>query len=199
MDQNTIILLVVAAIAVFWIVKIYNTLVSYKTQVGNGFAQIDVQLKRRLDLIPNLVDVAKKYMEHESDVLIAVTKARSGLEGARQAASANPGDSTVMKALGVQEGVMNEAMGGFNLRMEAYPDLKASENMMQLTEELTSTENKIGYARQGYNDLIQKYNEYRQSFPNIVFAGMFGHSKELSQLEFSEDRKVLETAPKALF
>lgn len=199
MEQNTLILIVVVAVAVFWIVKIYNTLVSYKTQVNNGFAQIDVQLKRRLDLIPNLVDVAKKYMAHESEVLIAVTNARSGLDGARQAASANPGDSTVMKALAVQEGAMNEAMGGFNLRMEAYPELKASENMMQLTEELTSTENKIGYARQGYNDLIQKYNEYRQSFPNIVFAGLFGHGQELAQLAFSEDRTTLETAPKALF
>lgn len=140
-----------AVIVVIWAIVIYNTLVSYKTQVINGFAQIDVQLKRRLDLIPNLVETAKKYMQHEQDTLLAVTQARSGMLSALQQVDAQPGHGDTLKALALSEQQLQGALSGFNLRMEAYPELKASANMQQLSEELVSTENRIAYARQGYS------------------------------------------------
>lgn len=136
-----------AVIVVVWAIVIYNTLVSYKTQVINGFAQIDVQLKRRLDLIPNLVETAKKYMQHEQDTLLAVTQARSGMLSALQQADAQPGHGDTLKALALSEQQLQGALSGFNLRLEAYPELKASANMQQLSEELVSTENRIAYAR----------------------------------------------------
>jgi LemA protein len=140
--QNWLIIAILA-ITVIWVVKIYNNLVSYKTQYQNGFEQISVQLKRRLDLIGNLVDAAKKYMEHEKETLMAVTQARSGLLQATQAAENNPGDANVMATLASSQATLEGAMGGFNLKMEDYPELKASENMMQLSEEMTTTENRI--------------------------------------------------------
>ena len=155
--QNWLII-TIAVIVVIWVVKIYNNLVSYKTQYQNGFEQISVQLKRRLDLIGNLVDVAKKYMKHEKETLMAVTQARSGLLQATQVAENNLGDANVMANLTTSQVALESAMGGFNLKMEDYPDLKASENMMQLSEEMTTTENRIASARQGYNDLVQKFN-----------------------------------------
>ena len=196
--QNWLIITIVV-IVVIWVVKIYNNLVSYKTQYQNGFEQISVQLKRRLDLIGNLVDVAKKYMKHEKETLMAVTQARSGLLQATQVAENNLGDANVMANLTTSQVALESAMGGFNLKMEDYPDLKASENMMQLSEEMTTTENRIASARQGYNDLVQKFNEYKKSFPNVIFAGLFGFSLDAQNLEFSESLEQLNEAPKDLF
>jgi LemA protein len=196
--QNWLIIAIVA-IMVIWVVKIYNNLVSYKTQYQNGFEQISVQLKRRLDLIGNLVDAAKKYMEHEKETLMAVTQARSGLLQATQVAENNPGDANVMATLASSQATLESAMGGFNLKMEDYPELKASENMMQLSEEITTTENRIASARQGYNDLVQKFNEYKKSFPNVILAGVFGFSADAQNLEFSESLEQLNEAPKDLF
>jgi LemA protein len=192
-------IIAIITITIIWIVKIYNNLVSYKTQYQNGFEQISVQLKRRLDLIGNLVDAAKKYMEHEKETLMAVTQARSGLLQATQAAENNPDNANVMANLATSQVALESAMGGFNLKMEDYPDLKASENMMQLSEEMTTTENRIASARQGYNDLVQKFNEYKKSFPNVVFAGLFGFSADAQNLEFNESIEQLNEAPKDLF
>lgn len=196
--QNWMAILIIA-IVVMWVVSIYNKLVSYKTQYQNGFEQISVQLKRRLDLIGNLVDAAKKYMEHEKETLMAVTQARSGLLNATQAAEKNPGDINVMATLATSQVALDGAMGGFNMKMEDYPDLKASENMMQLSEEMTTTENRIASARQGYNDLVQKFNEYKKSFPAVILAGMFGFGDDANNLEFSESIEQLNDAPKNLF
>ena len=196
--QNWVSILIIA-IVVMWVVSIYNKLVSYKTQYQNGFEQISVQLKRRLDLIGNLVDAAKKYMEHEKETLMAVTQARSGLLNATQAAEKNPGDINVMATLATSQVALDSAMGGFNMKMEDYPDLKASENMMQLSEEMTTTENRIAAARQGYNDLVQKFNEYKKSFPTVILAGMFGFGDDANNLEFSESIEQLNDAPKNLF
>jgi LemA protein len=196
--QNWVSILIIA-IVVMWVVSIYNKLVSYKTQYQNGFEQISVQLKRRLDLIGNLVDAAKKYMEHEKETLMAVTQARSGLLNATQAAEKNPGDINVMATLATSQVALDGAMGGFNMKMEDYPDLKASENMMQLSEEMTTTENRIASARQGYNDLVQKFNEYKKSFPTVILAGMFGFGDDANNLEFSESIEQLNDAPKNLF
>jgi LemA protein len=190
---------VVIAIIIILVIKTYNKLVSYKNQYKNGFEQISVQLKRRIDLIGNLVEVAKKYMEHEKETLMAVTEARSGLTAANNAAQANPGDASVMAKLAGSQMAMDSAMGGFQLKMEAYPELKASENMMQLSEEMTSTENRIASARQGYNDLVLKFNEYKQQFPTVIFAGMFGFSEDAMNLEFEESVQELNRAPKVSF
>ncbi len=196
--QNWLIIAIITMV-VIWVVKIYNNLVSYKTQYQNGFEQISVQLKRRLDLIGNLVDAAKKYMEHEKETLMAVTQARSGLLQATQAAENNSGDANVMANLASSQVALEGAMGGFNLKMEDYPELKASENMMQLSEEMATTENRIASARQGYNDLVQKFNEYKKSFPNVILAGLFGFSADAQNLEFNESLEQLNEAPKDLF
>jgi len=198
LTQNWL-LITIMVVLLIWIVSIYNNLVSYKTQYQNGFEQISVQLKRRLDLIGNLVDVAKKYMEHERETLSAVTEARAGLTQANEVAQKNPGEANAMANLASSQVALDSAMGGFNLKMEAYPDLKASENMMQLSEEITTTENRIASARQGYNDLVQKFNEYKKSFPNLLFAGVFGFSMNAQNLEFSESIEQLNQAPKDLF
>jgi len=157
-----------------WVVGIYNRLVTLRNRFKNGFAQIDVQLKRRYDLIPNLVETAKGYMKHESETLEAVIAARNQAAGAAQAAAANPADAGAMKGLVGAEGALTGAMGRLFAVMEAYPDLKANQNMMQVSEELTSTENKIAFARQAYNDSVTTYKTYRETFPPVIFAGMFG-------------------------
>jgi LemA protein len=192
--QNWLIIAVIA-IVVIWIVKIYNNLVSYKTQYENGFEQISVQLKRRMDLVENLVKSAQKYMEHEKETLTAVTQARTGLLAATQAAEQQPGNEQAMATLAASQVALDNAMGGFNMKMEDYPDLKASENMMQLSEEMTTTENRIAAARQGYNDLVQKFNEYKKIFPNVIFAGMFGFGADAQNLEFSESLDELNAKP----
>lgn len=193
-----IIILVVLAGLAFWVVSIYNKLVAYKNRYENGFAQIEVQLKRRYDLIPNLVETAKGYLSHERETLEAVINARNQAMAGLQAAAADPGNAAAIQELGSAEGILGGALGRLNVVMEAYPDLKANENMMQLSEELTSTENKVAFARQGYNDQVTEYNTYRQSFPAVVFAAMFGHPSDAELLEFADSAEI-QAAPKVAF
>ncbi len=196
--MELIIVLVVLAALVFWAVSIYNKLVALKNRYENGFAQIEVQLKRRYDLIPNLVETAKGYLDHERETLEAVIAARNQAMAGLQAAAADPGNADAIKELASAEGVLGSAMGRLNVVMEAYPDLKANQNMMQLSEELTSTENKVSFARQGYNDQVTEYNTYRASFPPVVFAAMFGHPTDAELLEFADSEQIQE-APKVSF
>ncbi|HLV58545.1 MAG TPA: LemA family protein [Natronosporangium sp.] len=166
--------LLLVAIAVFWVVSVYNGLVRARNAYKNAFAQIDVQLKRRHDLIPNLVETAKAYMRHERETLEAVIAARSGAVNAQTVAAANPGDPNAMQQLAGAENMLTNALGRLFALAEAYPDLKANQNMMQLTEELTSTENKVAFARQHFNDSVMHYNNKRESFPGNLIANMFG-------------------------
>jgi len=181
-----------------WAVAIYNQLVALKNRYKNAFAQIEVQLKRRYDLIPNLVKTAKGYMEHERGTLEAVTKARDAAASMLADAAKDPGNAAAIKNLATQEGVLQSALGKFSIAVEAYPDLKASQNMMQLTEELTSTENKIAFSRQAFNDQIMSYNTYRQSFPQVVLAASFGHPTDAELLEFA-DSEAIQDAPSVSF
>ena len=165
----------------------FNRLVALKNRFQNSFAQIEVQLKRRHDLIPNLVETVKGYMSHERETLEAVIQARNQAVGGLEQAAGQPGDAGAMKALGGAEGALTGAVGRLLALSESYPDLKASANMQQLTEELTSTENKVSFARQAFNDSVASYNTARQSFPAILFAGMFGHSQDAAFLEFDSE------------
>ena len=176
---------------------VYNKLVALKNRYQNAFAQIEVQLKRRYDLIPNLVETVKGYMAHERETLEAVIQARNQAVSGLQRAAGDPGDPSAIKNLASAEGVLGGALGRLLALSEAYPDLKASENMKQLTEELTSTENKVSFSRQAFNDAVTAYNIYRQSFPPAVFAGMFGHTQNASLLEF--DSAAIAEAPKVSF
>ena len=198
MDVSTIIILVVLAALAMWAVAIYNQLVALKNRYKNAFAQIEGQLKRRYDLIPNLVETAKGYLEHERGTLEEVTKARDAAASMLADAAKDPGNAEAMRNLATQEGVLQGALGRFNIAVEAYPDLKASENMMQLTEELTSTENKIAFSRQAFNDQIMSYNTYRQSFPQVVLAASFGHPSDAELLEFA-DSEAIQDAPSVSF
>ena len=188
-------LLVTVLVAVFGI-GIYNTLVTLRNRYKNAYAQIDVQLKRRYDLIPNLVETAKGYIKHERETLEAVTQARNIAYAASKAAAENPGDATAVKGLMAAESGLGGALSRLMVVSEQYPDLKANQNMMQLTEELTSTENKISFARQAYNDSVMGYNTTRETFPNVIFAGMFGFlPAELFKIEDPTERN----APKVQF
>ena len=168
-----LILLAILAIVAFWGVAIYNGLVTARNAFKNAFAQIDVQLQRRFDLIPNLVEIAKTYMSHERETLEAVIAARSAAQSGLAAAKANPGDADAMAQLAAAQGQLNAGLGRLLMVAEAYPDLKANQTMMQLTEELTSTENKVAFARQAFNDSVMAYNNKREVFPSSIFAGMF--------------------------
>jgi len=192
------IVLVVIVVLVMYGVGLYNSLIALCERYKNAFSQIEVQLKRRYDLIPNLVDTAKGYMKHESETLENVIRARNAASGAMQAAAAAPGNPDAMKGLMGAESALAGAMSKFSVVMEAYPDLKANENMMQLSEELTSTENKVAFARQGYNDAVTSYNVARQQFPAIVFASMIGHPENAELLEF-KDSAAFQEAPKVSF
>ena len=177
---------------------VYNTLVTLRERYKNAFSQIEVQLKRRYDLIPNLVETAKAYMKHESETLENVIKARNAAFGAMEAAAANPGAAAAMQNLAGAESALTGALGRLNVVMESYPDLKANENMMQVSEELTSTENKVAFARQGYNDAVTSYNVARQQFPAVFFAPMVGHGTNAELLEFKDSAEIQE-APKVSF
>ena len=187
-----LILLVIIVVLVVWAVGIFNGLVALRNRFKNAFAQIDVQLKRRYDLIPNLVEVAKGYMKHERETLEAVIKARNSAQGAAQAAQAAPGDPAAMQALGQAEGALTGVLGRMFALAESYPDLKANTNMLSLQEELSSTENKVAFARQAFNDAVMEYNTKRESFPGNFFAGMFnfGPAELLQSTESAEERKA---------
>ena len=189
-------LVVLAAIVGLFFISQYNGLVTLRNRFKNAFAQIDVQLKRRYDLIPNLVETAKGYLKHERETLESVTAARNLAQGAGQRAAANPGDPDAMKSLASAEAGLTGALGRLMVVAEAYPDLKANQNMMALQEELTSTENKVAFSRQAYNDAVMAYNTKREVFPTNVIAGMFNFAAaSLFELENTAERE----APKVSF
>ena len=191
-----IVLLVVVIGVVGFVVGVYNKLVTMRNRYKNAYAQIDVQLKRRYDLIPNLVETAKGYIKHERETLEAVTAARNIAYAASKAAAANPGDASAMKNLTAAETGLGGTLSRLMMVSESYPDLKANQNMMQLTEELTSTENKISFARQAYNDSVMTYNTDREVFPSNLIAGMFNFgAAEL----FVIDKPEQKDAPKVQF
>lgn len=185
----------VLLLIVLWLVGVYNGLVMSRNQFKNAFAQIDVQLKRRYDLIPNLVESVKGYMAHESGTLDAVIKARNSAFSAGQTAAANPGDPAAMKQLSRAEGELGGALGRLIALTEAYPDLKANTNMLVLQEELTATENKVGFARQAFNDAVTAYNNMRAVFPAVLVAGMFG----FGEAQLLETEPASREAPKVSF
>lgn len=194
-----LILLVIVAVVAFWAVGIYNGLVRARNAFRNAFAQIDVQLQRRFDLIPNLVETAKGYIRHERETLEAVIAARGAAMSGLAAAKASPGDPAAMAELASSQGMLNGALGRLMAVAEAYPDLKANQNMMQLSEELTSTENKVAFARQAFNDSVMAYNNRREVFPSSVVAGMFGFAPA-ALLEVSSDQQAaVRAAPKVQF
>ena len=172
--MSLLILLAVVVLLALWAIGVYNGLIGARNGYKNAFAQIDVQLTRRHDLIPNLVETAKGYLKHERETLEAVIAARNQAVSAQQAAAANPGDPAAMQQLGGAENALTQTLGRLFALSEAYPDLKANQNMMQVSEELTSTENKVAFARQGYNDSVMGYNNRREMFPGSLVAGMFG-------------------------
>ena len=195
-----IIVLVIIFVPLFFIVTYvisgYNRLVALRNRFKNAYAQIDVQLKRRYDLIPNLVETAKGYIKHERETLEAVTKARNIAYAASQAAASNPGDASAMKSLVSAESGLSGVLGRLMAVSEAYPDLKANQNMMQLSEELTSTENKISFARQAYNDSVMTYNTQREVFPTSIIANTFNFTAaELFEITKPEEKE----APKVSF
>jgi LemA protein len=191
MSTQVWIILAVVVVAVV-AVSIFNGLVSARNRFKNAFAQIDVQLKRRHDLIPNLVEVAKGYIKHERETLEAVTAARVSAMSAAKTAAASPGNPAAMQALQQAEGQLTGTLGRLFAVAESYPDLKANQNMLALQEELTSTENKVAFARQAYNDDVMVYNTKRESFPSNILAGMFGFSAAelLQSTESAEERKA---------
>jgi LemA protein len=191
-----VILGVLVALAI-WAIMIYNGLVALRNRFKNAFSQIDVQLKRRYDLIPNLVEIAKGYIKHERETLEAVIKARNQAMAAAQGAAANPGNPAAMQSLGQAEGALTGVLGRLFALAEAYPDLKANQNMLALQEELSSTENKVAFARQAFNDSVMEYNTKRESFPDNIVAGPFGFgaAELLQATESAEERK----APKVSF
>ena len=170
---SLLIFLAIIAAAVFWAIGIYNRLVNERNRVRNAFAQIDVQLTRRYDLIPNLVEAVKGYMKHERETLEAVIKARNTAVQALEAAKADPASAAAIATLGQSEGALESVLGKLFALSEAYPDLKANTNMLQFQEELTTTENKVAFARQAFNDSVMSYNNTAENFPNNIIAGMF--------------------------
>lgn len=193
--MSLLILLIIIGVAVFLAVGIYNSLVTGRNGYKNAFAQIDVQLTRRYDLIPNLVEVAKGYMKHESQTLEAVVQARNSAVTGLRAAKANPGDPNAMQQLSGAENVLTQSVGKLFALAEAYPDLKANQTMMQLSEELTSTENKVAFARQAYNDAVLGYNNRREVFPNSFIANMYGFTAAMPlEIESPQKREAVKVS-----
>jgi LemA protein len=174
MNLTTVVTLAVLIVLGLWLLSAYNRLVRHRNEIGNAFAQIDVQLKRRYDLIPNLVDVARKYVQHERDTLEAVIAARNGARSARDAAAAKPTDGARIAALAGAENALAGMMGKLNVVVEAYPELKADATLRDLSEELGHTENRVAFARQAFNDAVLEYNNAAQQAPTNVVAGLFG-------------------------
>lgn len=198
MEISTIVFLLILLGLVIYVIGIYNQLVTLKNRFQNAFAQIEVQLKRRYDLIPNLVETAKAYMSHERETLESVTMARNEAAAIlKSLGTGNIGGAEMAKLAGA-ENALQGALGKLSVTMEAYPDLKASENMQQLSEELTNTENRVAFSRQGYNDAVMAYNTYRQSFPPVAVAATFGHPSDAQLLEF-DDTVQIQAAPKVSF
>jgi LemA protein len=199
--SGTIIILIVfglfALVTVFMVIGIYNRLVTLKNRFENGFSQIEVQLQRRYDLIPSLVETVKGYMKHERETLEAVIQARNQAVSGLQAAAGDPGNAAAISQLAGAEGMLGGALGKLFALSESYPDLKANQNMASLQEELTSTENKVSFARQAFNDSVTAYNTYKQTFPPVFVAGMFGHGNDASLLEFESE--LIQDAPKISF
>jgi LemA protein len=194
-----LILLAIVVVLGFWGMGIYNGLVTARNAFKNAFAQIDVQLQRRFDLIPNLVETVKAYMSHERDTMEAVIAARGAAMAGLSAAKASPGDPSAMAELAASQGALNGALGRLLAVAEAYPDLKANQNMMQLTEELTSTENKVAFARQAFNDSVMTYNNRREVFPSSIFAGMFNFAPAALLEIPTEQLAQVRAAPKVQF
>jgi len=191
-----IVILVVVALLVFWVIQMYNRLVNLRNRVRNAFSQIDVQLTRRYDLIPNLVEAVKGYMSHERNTLEAVIQARNSAVSAQKQALADPTDPSAIQALGAAETALGGTLGRLFALAESYPDLKASQNMIQFQEELSSTENKVAFARQAFNDAVMSYNNACENFPSNTIAGMFSF-KHAEFLEIEEPEK--REAPKVSF
>ncbi|MDA7756476.1 LemA family protein [Opitutales bacterium] len=198
---STVITLIVIGILglfiIFAIIGVYNKLVTLKNRFENAFSQIEVQLQRRYDLIPNLIETVKGYMAHEKETLEAVIQARNQAQSSLQTASQNPGDASAMAGLAGAEGMLGGALGRIFALSESYPDLKANQNMANLQEELSSTENKVAFSRQAFNDSVTTYNTYKQTFPPVFFAGMFGHGQDATLLEFETEK--IKKAPKVQF
>ena len=190
------ILLGLLLLVAFWAIALYNGLIGKRNRFRNAFAQIEVQLQRRYDLIPNLVETAKGYMSHEKDTLEAVIAARNQAMGAMQAAAAAPGDSSAMANLASAEAGLGGVLGRLMAVAEAYPDLKANQNMMAVQEELTSTENKVAFARQAFNDAVTVFNTARETFPAVLIAGLLGFKEAML---FEVDDASARTAPKVNF
>ena len=194
-----LILIAILVVLALWAVGIFNGLVTARNAFKNAFAQIDVQLQRRFDLIPNLVETAKGYIKHERETLEAVIAARGAAMAGLSAAKASPGDPAAMAELANSQGVLNGALGRLMAVAEAYPDLKANQNMMQLSEELTSTENKVAFARQAFNDSVMAYNNRREVFPSSVVAGMFQFAPAALLEIPTADQAQVRAAPKVQF
>lgn len=191
-------LIAAGVIVALYVIYVYNKLTKYRTAYENDFAQIETQLKRRHDLIPNLIETAKGYLKHESQVLREVTEARAQAEQAVEKAHNSPGSNESLDLLSRAESALSSGLGRLNATFEAYPDLKADTNMRQLSEELATTENKIAYARQAFNDAVEKYNAYRRSFPPVMIGKAVGHGEDAKLLEF-EDSEEIQKAPQAHF
>ena len=194
--MGTLIFIGVIVAVIIYIIAVYNRLIALKNRFKNGFAQIDVQLQRRHDLIPNLVETAKAYMSHEKDTLTQVIEARNQAVSAKKAAAEHPDDGGAVSNLGKAESLLSGSLANFFALSENYPDLKANETMAQLMEELSSTENRIGFARQAFNDAVMNYNTYREQFPQNFIGGLFGSFKEaqLLKIETEEARKAVKVS-----
>ncbi len=197
MDITSIIVIVLLAIFAFYLIALFNRLVALKNRFQNSFAQIEVQLKRRHDLIPNLVESSKAYLKHEQETLQNVIEARNSAVSALKALGGSTSGMDLSK-LASAEGALTSALGSLNVAFEAYPDLKADQTIARLTEELTSTENRVAFARQAFNDDVTAYNVYKQSFPANVLAGTMGHGQDASLLEFA-DHAEIQKAPTVSF